>query len=622
MLRFQNNETALKWLLPELGAKMRVATPLGLGKPNLFLNALVERIESDTSLSMKLYTALSLSPPNPKADLEKRFFTEFRNRHWGEHYPELRYVTHPHPAIQVHEFYFQAGGALTSDRLQQNYQSINYTHVTRRIFESDVQVVIQAVARREIDGEVQYSLSCNPDLTLDLKDLYEAQSKRLLIVGVVHPDLPFLGGEAAVDETFFSAIVDDSANQHTLFALPRIPIDSIDHTIGIYASQLILDDGTLQVGIGSLSDAIVHSLLIRHQNPAVYEKLATDFNIRTEESPQLAVSTAPFETGLYGLSEMITDGFMYLRDAGILKREIRDEVSGRSTYLHGAFFLGSKTFYQWLRDLSPENFSGLRMSRISKINDLYDPNEVLLRRQRKNARFMNTCMQVTLLGSAASETLEDGKVVSGVGGQYNFVSMAHELPDARSILMLRATRTKKGKRDSNLVWKHGQATIPRHLRDIVITEYGVADVRNKSDSETIAALINIADSEFQEELLVTAKKNKKIASDYQIPGWAKNNHPARIEDQLRAYRTSGFFKAFPFGSDFTPEEEKLALALGSLAPLGPRGLIERLIKVPSSTIDSNRALQRMNLLKPRGFKERLYHRLLRSALARIDSAIL
>ncbi len=97
-----------------------------------------------------------------------------------------------------------------------------------------------------------------------------------------------------------------------------------------------------------------------------------------------------------------------------------------------------------------------------------------------------------------SDGLADGRVVSGVGGQYNFVSMAHALPDARSILCVRTTRTSGGKTTSNIVWNYAHTTIPRHLRDIVITEYGIADLRGRTDHEVIAALLNVADSRFQE----------------------------------------------------------------------------------------------------------------------------
>ena len=73
--------------------------------------------------------------------------------------------------------------------------------------------------------------------------------------------------------------------------------------------------------------------------------------------------------------------------------------------------------------------------------------------------------------------LEDGRVVSGVGGQYNFVAQGHALHDARSILILRSWRESGGEVSSNIVWEYGHCTIPRHLRDIVITEYGIADLR-------------------------------------------------------------------------------------------------------------------------------------------------
>ena len=63
-------------------------------------------------------------------------------------------------------------------------------------------------------------------------------------------------------------------------------------------------------------------------------------------------------------------------------------------------------------------------------------------------------------------------MVSGVGGQYNFVAMAHALPDARLLMMLRATHDNKDGLKSSIVWNYGHVTIPRHLRDIVVTEYG------------------------------------------------------------------------------------------------------------------------------------------------------
>ena len=137
------------------------------------------------------------------------------------------------------------------------------------------------------------------------------------------------------------------------------------------------------------------------------------------------------------------------------------------------------------------------MRGISFINELYGHEWELKCAQRRYARFVNTTMMVTGLGAAVSDALGDGRVVSGVGGQYNFVAMAHALPEARSILCLRSTRTADGTTASNVVWSYGHTTVPRHLRDIVVTEYGIADLRGRTDREIVEALLGIMDARFQ-----------------------------------------------------------------------------------------------------------------------------
>ena len=68
-------------------------------------------------------------------------------------------------------------------------------------------------------------------------------------------------------------IIEDPTVHHELFALPRLPIGHADHMIGLYAGQLIPDDSTLQIGIGSLSDAVVSHLLLRHSQNDIYSAL-------------------------------------------------------------------------------------------------------------------------------------------------------------------------------------------------------------------------------------------------------------------------------------------------------------------------------------------------------------
>jgi hypothetical protein len=201
------------------------------------------------------------------------------------------------------------------------------------------------------------------------------------------------------------------------------------------------------------------------------------------------------------------------------------------------------------------------MRGVGFINQLYGDDLPLRVAQRSHARFVNTTMMLTTLGAAVSDGLADGRVVSGVGGQYNFVTMAHALPGARSMLCVRSTRRKDGRLASNIVTGYGHVTIPRHLRDIAITEYGVADLRGRTDAECIAAMIDIADSRFQEELLAAAKRANKIDAGYRIPDARRHNTPERLEEVFAAQRRAGLFSEYPFGTDLTREEIELARAL-------------------------------------------------------------
>ena len=91
-LHFTDIEAALDHLLARLPAGLRVAAPLGLGKPHRLLNALYARVEADPSRPLHLYTALSLDPPSPGKGLQARFLGPFLARHFGEDFPRLAYV--------------------------------------------------------------------------------------------------------------------------------------------------------------------------------------------------------------------------------------------------------------------------------------------------------------------------------------------------------------------------------------------------------------------------------------------------------------------------------------------------------------------------------------------------
>ena len=626
-------------VLQQLPGDIVLGTPLGIGKPNAFINALYQRIKATPSRRLTIITALSLEKPVGRSDLERRFLEPFVARVFGD-YPDLDYVKDLRAGqlpdhIRVHEFFLKTGDYLNNAVAQQNYMSTNYTFVARDMALHGVNLVAQAVATKQVAGKTQISLSSNPDLTFELREhLLRLPQHKVVTVAVENSQLPFMPHDAVAGDDFFDYLVRDPAGHHTLFAPPNMKVSAQEYAIGLHASRLVADGGTLQIGIGALGDAIAQALILRQHHNAAYNDLLQQLS-----AEKMSASLPPFQQGLYSCTEMFVNGLLRLIDAGIVKRQvyadadlqrllndgkitehvtmatldalresgkihsplraqdltflqkfgiIRDDVvfvenalqrDGQTyvndlmhaaarqamaasligenlragVHLHGGFFLGPRDFYQRLRDMSNAQRERIAMTRIDFINQL-DAAPALARLQRRDARFMNTVMMVTLLGAAVSDGLDNGQVVSGVGGQYNFVAMAHALPDARSILMLRATRDSGGDVKSTIVWQYGHTTIPRHLRDVVITEYGIADLRGQPDAEIIKRLLAISDSRFQEELMAQAKANGKLDDDYQLPDSARHNLPEILQQQLAYAKTQNLLPDFPFGSDFTDDE--------------------------------------------------------------------
>lgn len=609
---FSGPEAIAEDIIRDVGTKLVVGLPLGLGKANHIINALYARAAADRAINLTLFSALTLEKPRPGSLLEKRFIGPVIDRLFGG-YPDLTYATALHagallPNIEVIEFFFLAGKWLHVPYAQQHYISANYTHAAPYLLARGLNVVTQLVAKRVEGGVTRYSLSCNTDTTLDLLRARADGRASFRLVGQVNSELPFMPGAGDLAGDEFSAVLDSPETDFPLFAPPAEPISDTKYAIGLHAAGLVPDGGTLQIGIGQVGDALAQGLIVRHRDNAQFRTV-----MKRLAPEQPALQTGPFEKGLYGVSEMLFEAFLGLIDAGILKREVDGVI------LHGAFFLGPKAFYRSLREMPPEQIARIQMMPVSYTNQLYG-DEVAKRRARVDARFVNNAMMATLMGAAISDGLENGQVVSGVGGQYNFVAQAFELQGARSILALEATRQTGAKAQSNILWNYGHQTIPRHLRDVFVTEYGVADVRGKSDAETIAAMLAVTDSRFQAELAKVAKDAGKLPKGFEIPRAHRENFPEAIVVALKPAREAGLLPSFPFGSDFTEVEQRLIPALQLLrdaqrTPLRLPGLLwEGFSRAPDAA--DSECLARLGLDRPATLAERGYRALVSAALVR------
>lgn len=609
-------DQAVEHVLAHLPAHIHMGLPLGLGKPNAFVNALYARIRALPERRLTIYTALTLGRPPLGDGLQRRFLEPFIERVFAD-YQELDYLADLRndqlPAnIRVEQFFMQPGSLLHSAMAQQDYVSSNYSHAARDINAKGLNLVAQLVAATPEHPD-QLSLACNPDITLDLLPMIakrRAAGETILILGQVHSELPYMPGAAELGREAFDVLIDEP-EQRRLFSTPNMPVVTQDHCIGLYASTLVRDGGTLQIGIGAMGDAVAAALLARQGDNQGYRALLSELDVGPWQSLiDREGGLDAFAQGLYGCSEMFVNGLLALAEAGVVRRPADEH----GVLVHGGFFLGPRAFYQRLREMPLEQRKQYAMTAISFINELYGQ-EQLKRRQRRDARFINTVFGMTLLGAGVADQLEDGRVLSGVGGQYNFVAQGHALEGGRSILLLRSWREAGGEVTSNLFWTYGHCTIPRHLRDIVVTEYGIADLRGQTDSEVIARLLAISDSRFQGELMEQAKAAGKLAKDFELDERFRDNTPERLE-ALRE-RHVRLFPEYPLGSDFTAEERDLLRALNWLKS---KFKLSEVLQLGKAALDAPAPeayptqLARMGLEQPQGLKEELYQRLLLAGL--------
>ena len=316
MVQLCSIEQAVDDVLARLPAHIHMGLPLGLGKPNHFVNALYRRIKGLPDRQLTIYTALCLGRPSLGDGLQKRFIEPFVERVFGD-YPEFDFLADLHrdslPAnIRIQQFFMQPGSLLNSAPAQQDYVSSNYSHAARDINAAGLNLVAQQLASSSEHPD-RLSLSCNPDITLDLLPMIAKRrdaGETILLVGQVHTELPYMPGDAEVDIDTFDLLVDEK-DSSTLFSTPNMPVGFQDHFIGLHASVLVRDGGTLQIGIGSMGDALTAALLARQADNSGYQALLADVNLsQWAQLIEREGGTGPFAKGLYGCSEMFVNGLL------------------------------------------------------------------------------------------------------------------------------------------------------------------------------------------------------------------------------------------------------------------------------------------------------------------------
>jgi acyl-CoA hydrolase len=698
-----NHDLAAKKIVSSIGKKIVLGIPLGIGKPLGFVNALYRLAEQDSTLDLTILTALTLSRPTLKSTLEKEFIEPILNRLYNNYEDPLYEIARKKQKlpsnIHVIEFFLTPGEYLTNHYVQQHYISSNYSTVIQDVTFYSVNVLAQQVSQSSEFND-RYSLSCNTDLFHSMAEyLKKSSQKPYAIVAEINDHLPYMPGEdAELTAMVFTDIIDTQVYPQ-LFSIPLEALSIQDHMIGLTVSTLIKDNSCIQIGIGSLNNAIAYALASRNNHNHDYKQLISKMNgINTlAKTSSDAGETDIFSKGLYASTEMFSDEYTYLYDQHILKKRVYDHLGlqdllnkglindsihyetliqlmkaklinstltesdvnflkyfgvlsdaiqyedhyliiqdkkfvpdllsssfkmalepimqgqhlKNGKVLHAAFFLGSSAFYEKLRQYSKQQLSEFAMTSVLRTNTALW-NYELAKSQRQNTRFINFGMMVTLGGAVVSDGLNNLQEVSGIGGQFDFIHMASILPGARSIIACRSVRETKRGIQSNIIWEHPNLAIPRSFRDIIVTEYGIADCRSKTDAEVIKAILNITDSRFQSGLLTQAKKSGKVELHYQIPEQFSHNYPQQFDPLIKAFANTGFFKEYPFGSDLTVEEQYIAKTLLKLKKSNLLTLIQFFFAAfsPSALTELNqRCLKRLNLQNSQSLQSYFYKKL-------------
>ena len=241
-----------------------------------------------------------------------------------------------------------------------------------------------------------------------------------------------------------------------LFELPRPTIDAAARKIGRHVAGLIADGDCLQTGIGAIPAAILGEL--------------GDKN----------------DLGLHG--GLIDDGGMHLVRDGIVNGSNKPTDKG----LHIAgMALGSRELIDWVAETPSVQFKGANYT-----------HEVAVIRQLTQFVSINSAVEVDLLGQVNAE-VAGGRQISGTGGSVDFMRAAKASPGGRSIVAMNATA--RGGEVSRIVPKVDVVTALRTDVDIVVTEFGVAELQGRDLGERARALAAIAAPEFRDQLVACGR---------------------------------------------------------------------------------------------------------------------
>ena len=288
-----------------------------------------------------------------------------------------------------------------------------------------------------------------------------ASGKQRLTIGEVNDQMPVVFGDNWLHVSEFDLFFQ---NSQPIPKLDRpVPTDR-DKKIGEYVMELIKDGDTIQMGIGSIPEAVVARMEGKH-----------DIGIHTEMFP-------------IGLPQLV--------EKGIVNNELKPFHKGVTL---ATFCAGDSSMYEFVRE-----------NPVCQMYPAAHTNNPVFIAQFPNMVAINMALMVDLSGQICSEGIGH-RMVSGAGGQMDFQFGAFHSKGGRAITVMTSARVgKNGELISSIVPElppGSPITVPRTYAHYIVTEYGIADIRYKSRRQRAEELINIAHPDLRDELRQGLRKN-------------------------------------------------------------------------------------------------------------------
>lgn len=280
------------------------------------------------------------------------------------------------------------------------------------------------------------------------------------IIAQVNPNVPRTHGDGIVHISKIDAVVwsENPLYDHE----PKEPSE-IEYTIGGHVAELIEDGSTLQMGIGTIPNAVLHNLS-NHRRLGVH-------------------------------TEMFSDGILPLVKSGVITGE---EKEIKTNKIVTCFAMGSRALYDFVDDNPIVHFKEAGYT-----------NDINIIRQNPKVVAINSAIEIDLTGQVCADTIGT-RQYSGVGGQMDFMRGAAMSVGGKPIIAMPST-TRKGlsKIVPKLNYGAGVTTTRAHVH-YVVSEYGVINLFGKTLEERIRLLISIAHPDHREMLAKEAHENYAV----------------------------------------------------------------------------------------------------------------